>query len=79
MKNKSVKLLFVTKNCKHLAGTSGDNVSVSKKNISPYLHATRTKQSLPVPIVNVRTLSNQNSPVSSKIFPNKLEAMMHDV
>ena len=42
MKNKSVKLPFVTKKT--------------------------TKQSLPVPIVNVRTLSNQNSLVSSKTF-----------
>ena len=27
MKNKSVKLQFVTKNSKHLVGTSGDDVS----------------------------------------------------
>ena len=47
--------------------------------MSLYLHATRTKQSLPVPIVNVQTLSNQNSPVSSTISPNKLEATMRGV
>ena len=86
--NESVKLPFVTKNSKHLVGTSGDDVSalieftpllktkvsnyplqLQNKTISLYLHATRTKQSLPVPIVHVRTLLNQNSPVSSKTFP----------
>ena len=79
MKNKSVKLPFVTKNSKHLVGTSGDDVSAlieftplwktKVSNYPLYLHATRTKQSLPVPIVHVRTLLNQNSPVSSKTFP----------
>ena len=86
MKNKSVKLPFVTKNSKHLVGTSGDDLPAlieftplwktsvklpfvtKKENISFYFHATTTKQSLPVPIVNVRTLSNQNSLVSSKTF-----------
>ena len=62
MKNKSLKLPFVTKNSKHLVGTSGDDVSalswiyslvknkgqitvcnLKNKNVSLYLHATRTK------------------------------------
>ena len=44
-------------------------LQLKNKSISLYLHATRTKQSLPaLTIVNVRTLSNQNSLVSSKTF-----------
>ena len=86
MKNKSVKLPFVTKNSKHLVGrcvSSKLNLLPCEKQkcqitlcnykikMSLYLHATRTEQSLPVPIVNVRTLSNQNNPISSKTFPSK--------
>ena len=45
-------------------------LKLKKKNISLYLHATRTKQLLPkLTIVNVRIVSNQVILVSSKTFP----------
>ena len=82
MKNKSDKLPFVTKNSKYPGGTGADNLLpcgkqkcqisfvTKNKNISLYLHATRTKQSLPtLAIVDVRTVSNLNSLVSSKTCP----------
>jgi len=89
VKNKSVKLPFVTKNSEHFMGTSRDDSSalieftplwktkvsnyplqLKNKNISLYVHTTRTKQSLPaLSIVNVRTVSNLNSLVSSKTCP----------
>ena len=50
------------------------------KNISLYLHATSPKQSLSaMTIVNVQTLSNQNSLASSKTFSKELEATMRDL
>ena len=59
MKNKSVKLPFVTKKEKYLA----------------ILHATRPKQSLStLTIVNVQTLSNQNSLASSKTFSKRTQS-----
>ena len=87
MKNKSVKLPFVTKNSKHLVGTSGDDSSALiefslVKNKSVKLPFVTKKQYLVTFAynknktivtrtynVNVKTVSNLNSLVSSKTCP----------